>query len=111
MGGRSDGLKAAAILNRYLSLRIYKNKPSLIIEFFSQVCYSLAMVPNEDLIKVLLAVFTLFGGKAIMTEWQTQGRYQYEYDENGYTGWCRYVGGRLSGGRWPAWNNQTGAKR
>lgn len=46
-----------------------------------------------------------------MTAWQTLGRYQYQYDEKGYTGWCRCVGGRLRNGLWPEWNENTGEKR
>jgi len=46
-----------------------------------------------------------------MTSWQTIGQYQYEYDENGYTGWYRCVGGRLADGRWPEWNSKTGAQQ
>lgn len=43
--------------------------------------------------------------------WQRIGDYEYEYDENGYTGWYRCVGGRLATGRWPAWNYNTGETR
>lgn len=44
--------------------------------------------------------------------WLTIGGYQFEYDENGqYTGWYRCVGGRMADGRWPQWNNNTGASR
>jgi hypothetical protein len=39
-----------------------------------------------------------------LTAWQTHGDYQFEYDENGYTGWYRCVGGRLADGRWPQWH-------
>lgn len=46
-----------------------------------------------------------------MKSWQTIGQYEFEYDENGYTGWCRCVGGRNANGLWPAWNQTTGAKR
>jgi len=47
-----------------------------------------------------------------MTFWQTLGQYEYECSrEVGYTGWCRCVGGRLSNGRWPQWNNNTGGTR
>ena len=41
-------------------------------------------------------------------EWQTQGRYQYQYDENGYTGWVRCINGQLADGRWPMTNSKTG---
>lgn len=27
-----------------------------------------------------------------ITSWQNQGIYEYEYDQHGYTGWCRFVG-------------------
>jgi hypothetical protein len=44
--------------------------------------------------------------------WQTFGLYEYEYTSAGnYTGWYRYVGGRLTDGRWPEWNNRTGQER
>jgi len=43
--------------------------------------------------------------------WQSLGKYQYEVDENGYTGWCRCVGGRMADGYWPAWNYTTGKRR
>ncbi len=46
-----------------------------------------------------------------MIAWQTIGRYEYEYNEHGYTGWFRCVGGRLASGCWPQWNNNTGQKR
>jgi hypothetical protein len=46
-----------------------------------------------------------------MTNWQTIGQYEFEYNEHGvYTGWYRCVGGRLTDGRWPEWNS-SGAKR
>lgn len=38
-----------------------------------------------------------------MKGWQTLGNYQYEYDSKGYTGWVRYVGGKMSDGTWPQW--------
>lgn len=37
-----------------------------------------------------------------MTAWQQVG--QYEYDEAGYTGWRRCVGGCLASGAWPKWH-------
>ena len=47
--------------------------------------------------------------------WQQQGGYEYEYEEKDgglrYTGWYRCVGGRLADGRWPEWNDETGATR
>jgi len=46
-----------------------------------------------------------------MTSWQTLGKYEYEYDQSGYTGWCRCLGGRLADGRWPEWNANTGGHR
>jgi len=46
-----------------------------------------------------------------MTSWQRLGQYECEYDECGYTGWCRCVNGRLANGRWPQWNENTGQKR
>ena len=45
-----------------------------------------------------------------MTSWQRIGQYEYEFDNDGYTGWYRCVGGRMAGG-WPEWNSQTGEKR
>ena len=49
------------------------------------------------------------------TFWQTVsysfGTYEYEYDEDGYTGWCRSAGGQLADGRWPEHNNITGEDR
>jgi hypothetical protein len=49
--------------------------------------------------------------KSLITGWQTQGKYQYEFDSGGYTGWCRAVGGRMSDGRYPQWNYKTGEQR
>lgn len=46
-----------------------------------------------------------------MTAWQSLGEYEYEYDENGYTGWCRCINGWCADGHWPQWNYKTGAKR
>ncbi len=46
-----------------------------------------------------------------MTAWQQLGQYEYEYDESGYTGWCRCIGGMLADGRWPQWNSYSGASR
>jgi hypothetical protein len=46
-----------------------------------------------------------------MVFWQTLGRYEYEVNETGYTGWVRCVGGRLADGRWPKWNINTGERR
>lgn len=46
-----------------------------------------------------------------MHGWQRIGPYEYQFDKNGYTGWCRCVGGRLADGRWPEWNQNTGEKR
>lgn len=43
--------------------------------------------------------------------WQTLGQYEYEYDENGYTGWYRCVNGRDAAGKWPECNYETGATR
>ena len=45
--------------------------------------------------------------------WQQIGGYEYEVDGKGtgYTGWVRCVGGKLADGRWPHWNELTGAKR
>jgi hypothetical protein len=37
----------------------------------------------------------------VMTAWHRIGQYEYEYNEKGYTGWCRCVGGRLAEGTWP----------
>ena len=46
------------------------------------------------------------------TRWQQIGsHYEFEYDEHGYTGWYRCVGGRRADGRWPDWNSRTGEKR
>ena len=45
-----------------------------------------------------------------MTSWQQIGNYEYEFDENGYTGRYRCVGGRLADGRWPCWDYNTGVK-
>jgi hypothetical protein len=28
--------------------------------------------------------------------WQQIGKYEYEFDSNGYTGWYRRIGGRLA---------------
>ena len=47
----------------------------------------------------------------LLTCWQTIGRYEYEYNERGYTGWYRCVGGRQANGLWPQWNINTGATR
>ena len=41
-----------------------------------------------------------------MKGWQTIGRYQYEYNEKGYTGRCRCVGGMLADGTWPSWSSK-----
>lgn len=38
-----------------------------------------------------------------MTAWQQQGRYEFEYDEHGYTGWYRCVGGMMANGVHPKW--------
>lgn len=50
-----------------------------------------------------------------ITAWQslTIGayEYQYEYTEQGYTGWHRCASGRLADGRWPEWNYKTGETR
>lgn len=46
-----------------------------------------------------------------MTSWQQIGSYEYEYDENGYTGYYRCFGGRQADGRWPAWHSETGAMK
>lgn len=46
-----------------------------------------------------------------MTGWQTLGRYEREYNETGYTGWVRCVGGQLADGSWPQWNIYTGKRR
>jgi hypothetical protein len=46
-----------------------------------------------------------------MKLWQRIGQYEYEYDENRYTGWYRCVGGRCRDGHWPEWNSLTGGKR
>lgn len=44
--------------------------------------------------------------------WQRFGQREYEADRHHqYTGWCRHVGGQLADGRWPQWNNKTGATR
>lgn len=45
-----------------------------------------------------------------MSGWQTLGRYEFEYDEHGYTSWYRCVQGRLADGRWPEWNLLTLSK-
>ncbi len=39
-----------------------------------------------------------------MMDWQTIGNYQYQFNSEGYTGWCRCVGGQKSDGTWPMWN-------
>lgn len=46
-----------------------------------------------------------------MTSWQQLGHYEYEYGQNGYTGWCRCIGGQLANGTWPQFNSYTGATR
>ncbi len=46
-----------------------------------------------------------------MTSWTTMGQYEYEYNEAGYTGWCRCVGGMTANAKWPQWNYLTGATR
>ena len=45
--------------------------------------------------------------------WQRQGSYEYEYNESGYTGWCRtYMGYPIPvGATWQEWNNKTGETR
>ena len=43
--------------------------------------------------------------------WQQIGLYQYEFNQSGYTGWYRCVGGRLASGLWPMWNYETGEQR
>lgn len=45
--------------------------------------------------------------------WQTFGLCEYEYDgdQDKYTGWCRRTNGRLANGKWPEWNNKTGQRR
>lgn len=41
-----------------------------------------------------------------MTLWMQLGSgYEFEYDEHGFTGWYRCIGGRLADGRWPQWNS------
>lgn len=42
--------------------------------------------------------------------WRRFGQYEFEVNEHSqYTGWYRCVGGRLANGRWPQWNDATGA--
>ncbi len=36
-----------------------------------------------------------------MTAWQRIKGYEYEYGQEGYTGWYRCVNGKLADGRWP----------
>ncbi len=43
--------------------------------------------------------------------WQRKGQYEYEYDENGDTGWVRCVNGLSSNGHWACWNEYTGQTR
>lgn len=52
-----------------------------------------------------------------MTSWQRRGSYEFEYDEKGYTGWCRcYIpvpidARTLPKTEWQEWNNETGETR
>lgn len=50
-------------------------------------------------------------GGVEMIAWMRQGGYEYQYNERGYTGWVRCVGGRHVSGYWPQWNLRTGAQR
>lgn len=45
------------------------------------------------------------------TSWQRIGRYEYEFGKDGYTGWFRATGGRMSSGQWPECNIYTGEVR
>ena len=47
-----------------------------------------------------------------MNFWQRQGQYEYEVTSDGkYSGWVRYVGGKMVDGRWPEFNIYSGQTR
>lgn len=46
-----------------------------------------------------------------MNLWQVLGSYEFEVDENAYTGWYRCANGRTAQSGWPEWNSRTGAMR